>query len=286
MQRTTTQLDAHRNCAVLLKWQMFWCAALLTLVGFTPLSLRADETRFHQASGPLTLVELYTSQGCSSCPPADAFLGDLADRSDVLALSFHVDYWNTDEWQDPFSHEAFSLRQRAYKESLKTDYVYTPQMVVGGAYAGPGGQRQTIIDAIDQTSSLQSDQPTLSIRRLANDRVEIKTPALSYGRQGTLYAAVYDSQNYTRVRGGENRGRTLSNVNVVKRLIAVSPYVGQPQTFTLALSDLDAMRSDGVAIFIQVEKAGRVLSAAAVPPRPSSAAQQVKLSLAEQPTLR
>ena len=261
----------------------FVCTLFFAMMVFASTVVFADSTS--QPSGPLTLVELYTSQGCSSCPPADAFLEDLADRPDVLALSFHVDYWNTDEWQDPFSHKSFSLRQRAYKEALNTDYVYTPQMVVAGSHVAPGGQRPSIIEAIDKKASTLADQPPVSIRRIANDRVEIVVPAMRYAPRGTVYAAVYDSQKYTRVRGGENRGRTLSNINVVKRLIALAPYTGNSQTFTFAVSDLDASRSDGIAVFIQAEKVGRILSAAAVAPR-SVPSAQVTLMQERQPTLR
>lgn len=263
-----------------------WLTGMLVfvLLGFAQTPVFADEMASQQTEQVLTLVELYTSQGCSSCPPADAFLSDLAERPDVLALSFHVDYWNTDEWEDPFSHKSFSLRQRAYKESLKTDYVYTPQMVVAGSYAAPGGQRLAVNDAIDQTAP-KMDHPGLTIRRMANDRIEITVSAVTNTSHGTVYAAVYDSQKYTRVRGGENRGRTLSNINVVKRLVALAPYSGKAQKFGFALSDLDAFRSDGVAVFIQAEKVGRILSVANLSPRAVPTAQVTLMQL-KQPTLR
>jgi hypothetical protein len=265
--------------------RLWLTGALVSVVlGFAQTPVSADGMANQETEQVLTLVELYTSQGCSSCPPADAFLSDLAERSDVLALSFHVDYWNTDEWQDPFSHKSFSLRQRAYKESLKTDYVYTPQMVVAGSYAAPGGQRLAINDAIAQTTS-GVGHPELSIRRMANDRVEITVSAVNNASHGTVYAAVYDSQKYTRVRGGENRGRTLSNINVVKRLVALAPYSGKAQKFGFAVSDLDALRSDGIAVFIQAEKVGRVLSVANLSPR-AVPSVQVTLTQLRQPTLR
>lgn len=278
------QFGDHMRHAALSSRLWLTGALVFVLLGFTQTPVSADEMASQKTEQVLTLVELYTSQGCSSCPPADAFLSDLADRSDVLALSFHVDYWNTDEWQDPFSHKSFSLRQRAYKESLNTDYVYTPQMVVAGFYAGPGGQRLAINDAIDQTES-GVGYPELSIRRMANDRVEIAVPAMSRAPHGTVYVAVYGSQKYTRVRGGENRGRTLSNINVVKRLVALAPYSGKAQKFAFAVSDLDALRSDGIAVFIQAEKVGRVLSVANLPPRAVPSAQ-VTLTRAGQSTLR
>src|SRR5690242_20233995 len=90
------------------------------------------------------VVELFTSQGCNSCPPADAYLGELAKRPDVLALSLHVDYWDYIGWKDPFAHHAFTLRQREYSRALSQRYVYTPQMVINGDLQGVGSERRTI----------------------------------------------------------------------------------------------------------------------------------------------
>ena len=267
--------------------QRWWlgCVLSLVMIGSGAGPVLSDEDFVAEPSETLTLVELYTSQGCSSCPPADAFLRDLSDRTDVLALSFHVDYWNTEEWKDPFSHKSFSLRQQAYREALKTDYVYTPQMVIAGSYAVPGGQRPSINDAIRRASSEQSEFPALDVRRIVNDRIKVTVPQSDSGQTGTVYAAVYNSQKFTRVRGGENRGRTLSNINVVKRLIALAPYSGRAQSFTFSLSDLDATSSDGVAVFVQADKVGRVLSAASVVPRAIPSAQ-VTLSQTDRRTVR
>src|SRR5690348_14071546 len=96
------------------------------------------------AETPLVVVELFTSQGCSSCPPADSYLGELARRPDVLGLAFHVDYWNYIGWTDPFASKLASQRQRDYAKHLNLRYVYTPQMVINGATEGVGSERSTI----------------------------------------------------------------------------------------------------------------------------------------------
>ncbi len=285
MNKRTPQFSARSRSVELSQRLWLVCALSLAMISIAGRPVLSDGNTGRESSGALTVVELYTSQGCSSCPPADAFLRDLSDRPDVLALSFHVDYWNTDEWQDPFSHKSFSLRQQAYREALNTDYVYTPQMVVGGSYAVPGGQRPSINEAIEQAASEQSSFLTLAIGRIANERIRVSVPSKRGDHSGTVYAAVYNSQSFTRVRGGENRGRTLSNINVVKRLVALAPYTGKAQSFTFSLSDLDALPSDGVAVFIQADKVGRILSAASIVPRAIPSAQ-VTLSQAEQPMLR
>jgi len=105
------------------------------------------------AEAPLVVVELFTSQGCSSCPPADSYLGELARRPDVLALAFHVDYWNYIGWTDPFASKLASQRQREYAKHLNLRYVYTPQMVVNGASEGVGSERGVISMLITRRST-------------------------------------------------------------------------------------------------------------------------------------
>ena len=98
--------------------------------------------------GALNVVELFTSQGCSSCPPADALLADLADRDDVLALSFHVDYWDYIGWKDPFASPQYTQRQRVYSQVFGKRYVYTPQMVVNGSFEMTGSDRAGVLKRI------------------------------------------------------------------------------------------------------------------------------------------
>ncbi|MBT3306373.1 MAG: DUF1223 domain-containing protein, partial [Alphaproteobacteria bacterium] len=116
----------------------------------------------HQAA-PLTLVELFTSQGCSSCPPADAFLGELSKRSDVLALSVHVDYWDYIGWKDPFASPKNTERQRRYSKFLGMRYIYTPQLVIQGADHEVGSDRTKILAKIAKAAKL--DQVAVGIRR-------------------------------------------------------------------------------------------------------------------------
>ncbi len=121
--------------------------ALVRLALSAALTLAAPAFAAERAA---VVVELFTSEGCSSCPPADAYLGELAKRSDVLALSFHVDYWNRLGWTDPFSSPEATARQKGYAQSLKQSYVYTPEMVVDGRAHEAGSRREkmeTLIEA-------------------------------------------------------------------------------------------------------------------------------------------
>src|SRR5258708_22673761 len=105
------------------------------------------------AEAPPVVVELFTSQGCSSCPPADNFLGELAQRADVLALAFHVDYWNYIGWTDPFASKLATQRQRDYSQRLALRYVYTPQMVVNRVAAGGRAEPESIHPPINAAAA-------------------------------------------------------------------------------------------------------------------------------------
>ena len=212
---------------------------------------------------------------CIKKTPADAFLWDLAKRPDVLALSFHVDYWNSETWQDPFSSPSFSLRQRNYQDTLATDYIYTPQVIVNGEFAAPGGQRSAIETVIENQTSAEA-LLILSITSDDGSRVVVNASDSKLVSASSLYLAVFSSSEITRIRGGENRGLTLTNVDVVRRLIKISPYDGRSATFQFSLNDLDAAPADGVAVFVQSELNGSIIAASVLMP---SARTATRLSM-------
>src|SRR5277367_6445969 len=125
------------------RWQVPMKAILLVLALMLSSVAQAGETR------PV-VVELFTSQGCSSCPPADAFLGELAKRRDVLALGFHITYWDGAQWRDPFARQEATDRQRAYDSHLTGGQIYTPQMVIEGTEDAIGSDRAAVLAALDK----------------------------------------------------------------------------------------------------------------------------------------
>jgi hypothetical protein len=169
------------------------------------------------------LLELFTSEGCSSCPPADALLADLATDPRVVPLSFHVDYWNELGWPDRFSSPENTARQRAYAASFGTRGLYTPELVVGGVDGFVGSDRAEAEAAI--AAALREPAPvTLSLRLRAVDGGVLE---VGYSAQGTppgsvMNVALVDREAVTQVRAGENSGRTLRHVNVV-RAFATAP---------------------------------------------------------------
>jgi len=234
--------------------------SLLTLAFATaaPGIARADE-----ATDPI-VVELFTSQGCSSCPPADKYLGALAQRPDVLALSFHVDYWDYIGWKDPFASHLATLRQRKYARTFDTAYVYTPQMVVNGVMQGVGSDRGTIEAAITHVKAEHRQHPSLILERQSDGGITIHVGAGSAKAQATVWLVYYDRKQVTDVPRGENAGSTLTDHDVVRRFEAVGSWKGEALDIPVAASILDDFatnRDRGLAAFVQTDGVGPILAA-------------------------
>ena len=199
-----------------------------------------------------TVVELFTSQGCSSCPPADAFLTDLAHhRRDVLALAFHVTYWDTSGWKDPFSLEAATARQRDYARELGDDNgVYTPQMVVDGTTGFVGSNRAQGLSVID--GAARSQIPVSLVRD--GQTLLVKVGPGAGGAKVLLVG--FDPVHQTQIGRGENSGRTLLESNIVRSLKPIGAWSG-------ASLDLHAQTPPGqsFAVLLQADN-GRILGAA------------------------
>lgn len=172
------------------------------------------------------LVELFTSQSCSSCPPADVLLGELAGRPDVLALSYHVTYWNRLGWRDRFSLPEATERQRRYAATLGHNQIYTPQTVIQGQRDAVGSNRAAIAAAIRAATP---GQVRLSLRE-AGPVVSVDAGAGE--GSATFWLIGYDRQHVTPVASGENRGRTLTHSHVVRSLSPLGEWRGQAMGLT------------------------------------------------------
>src|SRR5690349_5529015 len=159
------------------------------------------------------VVELFTSEGCSSCPPAEALLTELARRPDILPLSFHVTYWNGLGWRDPFSFDAATERQRHYSARLGLDGVYTPQMVVEGRTDVVGFDRQAVEGTI-KNANARTAVPV----RVAREGDQIAVELGGGTEAGTAWLVGFDTAHTTAVGRGENAGRTLHESNIVRSL--------------------------------------------------------------------
>jgi hypothetical protein len=184
------------------------------------------------AEGPLVL-ELFTSQGCSSCPPADQLLsrlataGTLGDRA-VAPLAFHVDYWNDLGWADPYSLPAWTERQHRYARALGDDRVYTPELVVGGARGVVGSNLSAVTQAVERAA-----RPAVLAATAAWARDTVTVTATAPG-DAEVWVAVWEDRTTTKVTRGENAGETLGSDRVVRRLERVAA-AGQKAAATIAL---------------------------------------------------
>lgn len=207
-----------------------------------------------RTASDLTVVELFTSQGCSSCPPANANLGILAPREDLLALSWGVTYWDQLGWKDTFAADAYTRRQRDYQRGLGTDNVWTPQVVVDGR-RHVVGQRMAQIEAlISQHTPFTG--PQIVVR---NGGV-----GLAGGRAPTAPADVWLVRYEPRpiavpVARGENGGRTLPHANVVRELVRLGDWSGTTTGFRLPVPTRADLKT---AVLIQAPNGGPILNAA------------------------
>jgi hypothetical protein len=180
------------------------------------------------ASERPVVVELFTSQGCSSCPPANAFLNEMTKgRRDVLPLAFHVTYWDRLGWKDPFSLEVATERQDRYGHRFG-DGSYTPEMVVDGSVGLVGSERDEVNAAIAQAKQSQLASPDVNVGK-SGDNVAIRIGS-AHG-SGKVLLIGFDHEHTTKIGHGENGGRTLVESNVVRSVRPVGEWSGIPVAF-------------------------------------------------------
>jgi hypothetical protein len=205
-----------------------------------------------QAEARPTVVELFTSQGCSSCPPADALLGELATRTDVIALGFHISYWDSLGWKDPFSSPQSTERQRAYAR-LFEDQVYTPQLVVGGTREVVGSRRAEVMAALREASH----EPIAPVVFAADRHSVTIGPAATAGSAGQVVLVRFARKRTTHVGAGENARRTAEDTNGVQALATLGTWQGVELGFAVE----PPAAGEGIAVLVQAAD-GRMLGAA------------------------
>lgn len=204
------------------------------------------------------VVELFTSQGCSSCPQADAFLSELAKTPDLLVLSEHVDYWDYLGWKDPFASAENTRRQRDYARRLGLSYVYTPQMVVHGQRQASGSDRLSVLQLIYEAQAV----PSIGVRVDRGDDGAWIARLAKAPIPGTadVWLVRFDPARLTRVSKGENGGRKIENTNVVREFRRLGVWNGDALSLTVPQATPAAEESR--AILVQQTDTGRILGAA------------------------
>lgn len=214
------------------------------------------------ASDRPVVVELFTSQGCSSCPPAEAFLGDLAKREGMIALEYHIDYWDFIGWKDPFAKHAFTDRQKGYVRNLGARYVYTPQMVIGGAVHEVGSKRERVEQRIRAERAKTMFGPKLEVRKRDDKIVATVAAGHAVGEYEVLFVT-FDRPHVTKVKRGENRGMTLTNTNVVREYERVGTWSGAEVEIEIPIAGRPG--DGGCAVIVQKRGFGPIIAAATLP---------------------
>jgi hypothetical protein len=244
----------------------FLSQAVLCALLSAPTAALAQE-RPAPAVTPITsVVELFTSQGCSSCPAADALLEGYAKRPEVLALSYSVDYWDYLGWKDTLASPKFTQRQRAYAKARGDGQVYTPQLIVNG---GVHSSRKADIDrALQKASGTDATSRVTLSAKIENGHLVVDASGLPEGaapvKDATLWLAVMAPKVEVAVRRGENQGKTLAYHNVVRELTPVGMWSGKATTVRLERHAVMQPGTESCAVFLQQGPAGPILAGAIV----------------------
>jgi len=268
-------------------WAAVSLALLIIIVGWSAIrtaypTMALDRRPAAQnASGAVVpvVVELFTSEGCSSCPPADALLAQLeaqqpVPKTQIIALEEHVDYWNDDGWMDPFSSREWTLRQQDYAGTLKNRNPYTPQMIVDGRNEFVGGNDRAAVQAIEKAAAGPKAQVTLSVA--PSSRPDIVQATVSVDQLNAtnhkdtpeVWLAVTESGLHSAVSAGENAGSELHHASVVRRFhklasINLNKETSFSGTTPVHLDSSWKLQNVRIVVFVQEQKSRQILGAAA-----------------------
>jgi hypothetical protein len=202
---------------------------------------------------PRAVVELFTSQGCSSCPPADALFAELAGRDDLVALAYHIDYWDYIGWPDTFGAKENSDLQRAYAESWGSSRIFTPQLIVNGAHGVVGSRRSEVADAIAGAELLLPVKLTAT----GDDMLEIDIVPRPGSPDGVVWLVTYLNRADVAIERGENEGETITYAQIVtgRQLLGMWEAASGAH-LKLPLEELLAGPANGLAVLVQEDRNG------------------------------
>lgn len=225
--------------------------AVLALFLFllTPVAASADPVR------PTVVVELFTAQGCSSCGKANALVSQLADRPDVLALTFPVDYWDYLGWPDTFAKPAFTERQRAYARRLEIREVYTPQIVIDGGVQASGVRPERIEPLVDQAEKAAKNPPDMMF--LGVSRVAVGSGPVPRGGAEVWLIRYDPREQEVTPKKGDNRGQALVQRNVVRQIVRLGGWRGKPIAYRMPAATEDGLET---VVIVQGVKGGKIVS--------------------------
>ena len=217
----------------------------------------APPAQARKAAAPRpVVVELFTAQGCAACPDANRRMGELAQRDDVLPLTFSVDYWDYLGWKDTFAQPAFGDRQRAYVGRLKVREIYTPEVVVDGRMEAAGVAADKVEGLIDRMGEPGAARPKIAFQRRGT-RVRVGA-ASAKGATADVWLVRYDPrERVVKVRGDDRRTTPVSHFNVVRQLARLGTWRGQARTYAMAPAETPGLRT---VVLVQGARGGRILA--------------------------
>ena len=219
-------------------------------------------------AGPQAVIELFTSQGCSSCPPADKLAGELARDPSLVVMSLAVDYWDYIGWKDTNALPGHANRQRAYSHVRGEREVYTPQAIINGGAHAVGSDRAAIDAAIAR--SKEGDTMSLPVTlAVAGDQITVTVPAAKgEHHKGEVWLCPLSAKVPVAIGRGENAGHTITYYNVVRRWVKLGDWTGGARTLTIPLHEISGAGIDSLAVVLQAgtkETPGTMLGAAVTP---------------------
>lgn len=245
-------------------WAILALAGLAELLG----PVEAGAQAAASSAQVKAVYELFTSQGCSSCPAADALLGRLAKRDDVIALTLPVDYWDYLGWRDTLARPEFTDRQKAYARVLGDGMVYTPAAVVNGLVHINGANEDNVEGAIERTAKLFAASRVPISLTTDGSRLSIDVAAAPKGaavREATVWLAAIASSVKVPILRGENQGRTVVYANVVRAMVPVGTWNGKAMAVRLDRRSFMHEGADRCAVLLQQGHGGPIVGAALLP---------------------
>lgn len=213
------------------------------------------------ANTPPTVIELFTSQGCSSCPPADAFLYEVAGDDGIVAISWHVNYWDYIGWKDPFATGWSTSRQMAYRGKFDRKYAYTPQMVIDGGQDVVGSRRRKVKRMVAASRDEAAGRiPVALAREAATGELIVTFSARTLDRKLDVWLVGYSGVHETKVLRGENRGETLHNTHIARSLSNLGTWDGAGGAVRFPMPETEDVA--GFALLLQEQGQGPIRGAA------------------------
>ncbi len=229
----------------------------------------ARQNEFNPDGQSFALIELFTSEGCSSCPPADALLTQLDQEAQnqnkqLFVLSFSVDYWDYLGWKDPFSSPEFTQRQQQYSKALQSTSVYTPQMIVNGVYGFVGSDERKARAYIDQLLNLPSESSIkIKVQKMTPAHIEVHYQCKQWALDLVIHFALVKRQVQSQVTAGENTGRMLKHINIVREFKTIN-FKDKEGSISLENPSSDDLESYMIIAYVQDKKTMRIVAADSV----------------------